>query len=64
MLGKLVNISIFLVHGDATSLVFNDNTFDGYWSVQTLQHIPDLKKANKGSVIKLISRIHNYINDF
>lgn len=45
VLGDQVNDNIVLVHGDATSLVFDDNTFDGCWSVQTLQHIPDLKKA-------------------
>lgn len=35
--------NIFLIHGDATNLIFNDNVFDGYWSVQTLQHIPNYK---------------------
>ncbi|MBW1909668.1 MAG: class I SAM-dependent methyltransferase [Deltaproteobacteria bacterium] len=40
-----VNKSVYLVHGDATALVFDDNAFDGYWSVQTLQHIPDFSKA-------------------
>jgi ubiquinone/menaquinone biosynthesis C-methylase UbiE len=29
------------------SLEFPSNTFDGYWSVQALQHIPDLHKALK-----------------
>jgi len=37
--------NIHLVHGDATSLQFPDECFDGYWSVQTLQHIPNLDKA-------------------
>ena len=32
--GKKKNI--FLVHGDATNLIFDDSAFDGYWSVQTL----------------------------
>jgi ubiquinone/menaquinone biosynthesis C-methylase UbiE len=45
LLGNQVNKNIFLVHGDATSLIFNDNTFDGYWSVQTLQLIPNFTKA-------------------
>lgn len=37
--------SVFLIHGDATDLVFEDNLFDGYWSVQTLQHIPDFEST-------------------
>lgn len=45
ILGTRINNSIFLVHGDATSLIFDDNTFDGWWSVQMLQHIPNFKKA-------------------
>ena len=45
VLGQQIGTNIFLVHGDATSLIFSDNTFDGWWSVQTLQHIPDYKKA-------------------
>ena len=45
ILKTLVDKNVYLVHGDATSLVFDDNTFDGYWSVQTLQHIPDFFTA-------------------
>jgi ubiquinone/menaquinone biosynthesis C-methylase UbiE len=45
VLGDSINNSVFLVHGDATSLAFDDNTFDGWWSVQVLQHIPNFKKA-------------------
>ena len=45
LLGNCVNNNIFLVHGDGTSLKFEENTFDGWWSVQTLQHIPNYKKA-------------------
>ena len=37
--------SIFLVHGDAVALEFPADSFDGYWSVQTLQHIPNINKA-------------------
>lgn len=37
--------NVFLVHGDATQLPFSDNSFDGYWSVQTLQHIPNFELA-------------------
>jgi ubiquinone/menaquinone biosynthesis C-methylase UbiE len=40
-----VSSSVWLVHADATDLPFSANTFDGYWSVQTLQHIPDLERA-------------------
>lgn len=45
IIGPQLNRNIFLIHGDATSLIFEDNTFDGYWSVQALQHIPDFNKA-------------------
>lgn len=40
-----INKNIFLVHGDAVSLPFPDSVFDGYWSVQALQHIPNFDKA-------------------
>lgn len=40
-----VNQNVFLIHGDATDLIFDDDVFDGYWSVQTLQHIPNFKKT-------------------
>lgn len=45
ILGNYINNNIFLVHGDGTSLKFEENTFDGWWSVQALQHIPNFKKA-------------------
>jgi ubiquinone/menaquinone biosynthesis C-methylase UbiE len=45
ILKNQINRNIFLVHGDATSLIFDDNTFDGYWSVQTIQHIPNFIKV-------------------
>jgi len=45
LLGGDVGKNVFLVHGDACQLKFPDNSFDGYWSSQTLQHIPDLRKA-------------------
>lgn len=47
VLGPQINKNIFLVHGDATDLIFQDNTFDGWWSVQTLQHVPNFEKAVK-----------------
>jgi len=40
-----INRSVFLIHADATDLIFDNNVFDGYWSVQTLQHIPNFKKT-------------------
>lgn len=42
-----IDKSIFLVHGDATALQFPADSFDGYWSVQTLQHIPNINEALK-----------------
>ena len=39
------NKNIYLVHGNASSLDFNPNCFDGVWSVQTTQHIPNYKKV-------------------
>ena len=39
LLGQAINESIFLIHGDATALNFPDESFDGYWSVQALQHV-------------------------
>ncbi len=45
ILGALVNERVFLVHGDATRLPFPSAVFDGYWSVQALQHIPRFEQA-------------------
>jgi len=45
VLGSLVGTKVALVHADATLLPFPDNAFDGYWTVQTFQHIPDFQKA-------------------
>lgn len=45
VLGGAVGKSIHLVHADATRLPFPDESFDLYWSVQTLQHIPDFYQA-------------------
>ena len=47
LLKDKVNKSIFLVYGDGKDLEFKDNVFDGYWSVQTTQHIPNLEKVYK-----------------
>jgi len=40
---QVTNKKVFLVHGNACSLEFEDNTFNGVWSVQTTQHIPDFR---------------------
>ncbi len=45
MLGALVEGQVFLVHADATKLPFPSDVFDGYWSVQALQHIPGFEQA-------------------
>lgn len=47
ILKDLVGKQVLLMHADATHLPFNNNCeiFDGIWSVQTFQHIPDFKKA-------------------
>jgi len=47
ILKDLVGKQVLLMHADATSLPFNNNCelFNGIWSVQTFQHIPDFKKA-------------------
>lgn len=45
LLERYVGKNIILVHGDATNLIFDDNVFDGYWSVQAIQHIPNYQTA-------------------
>jgi len=45
LLGDLVNDRVFLVHGDATRLPFPSSVFNGYWSVQALQHVPNFEQA-------------------
>lgn len=49
VLGDLVGRQVALMHADATALPFvvdeNFTGFDGVWTVQTLQHIPDFDKA-------------------
>ncbi|EMO07731.1 methyltransferase domain protein [Leptospira borgpetersenii str. Noumea 25] len=44
-LGNSIGKYVYLVHADATSLPFQDQIFDGVWTVQTFQHIPDFKKT-------------------
>lgn len=49
ILGNLVKEQVGLMHADATELPFvvdeNFAGFDGVWTVQTFQHIPDFDKA-------------------
>jgi len=49
LLGPLVGSQVALMHADATALPFPDGDpqtgFDGVWSVQVLQHIPDFETA-------------------
>ena len=45
ILDDRIGENIWLVHGDAKKLDFDTETFDGYWTVQTLQHIPEFDKA-------------------
>ena len=52
VLGPLVGTQVALMHADATALPFattNEGIFDGIWTVQTFQHIPDFTKAIKES---------------
>lgn len=39
--GMVNDNKVLLVHSNACSLEFEDETFDGIWSVQATQHIPD-----------------------
>ena len=50
MLGPLVGAQVALMHADATALPFPDAIaesagFDGIWTVQSFQHIPDFSRA-------------------
>jgi ubiquinone/menaquinone biosynthesis C-methylase UbiE len=49
LLGSLIGKQVVLMHADATALPFtideNFAGFDGIWTVQTFQHIPDFEKA-------------------
>lgn len=46
-ISHLIDKNVFLIHGDATKLDFHDQAFDGYWSVQALQHVPNYEAAIK-----------------
>ena len=45
ILDEQINKSIYLVHGDATQLKFPEASFNGVWTVQVFQHIPNYKTA-------------------
>ena len=62
VLGSRIGNSIFLVHGDAIYLEFPDNSFDGYWTVQTMQHIPNFNGAISEArrVLKVGGHFANY----
>jgi ubiquinone/menaquinone biosynthesis C-methylase UbiE len=51
VLGSLLETQVALLHADATALPFPDavagvrDGFDGIWTVQVFQHIPDFRKA-------------------
>lgn len=62
ILGALVGTRIALVHADATALPFPDQTFDGFWTVQTFQHIPDFQQACREAhrVLRNGGRFENY----
>ena len=54
MLGPLVGAQVVLLHADATALPFLDadevqDGFDGVWTVQALQHVPDFLLACRES---------------
>jgi ubiquinone/menaquinone biosynthesis C-methylase UbiE len=66
LLGSEIGRSIFLVHDDAVALNFPDKLFDGVWTVQTFQHIPDFQKAVEEAhrVLKAGGYFSNYsLND-
>jgi len=43
ILKEMIGVNVFLVHGDATELPFEAESFDGFWSVQAIQHIPNFE---------------------
>ncbi|EMY76281.1 methyltransferase domain protein [Leptospira weilii serovar Ranarum str. ICFT] len=61
-LGDSIGKNVYLLHADATSLPFQDQVFDGVWTVQTFQHIPDFAKACNEAyrVLKLNGTFINY----
>ena len=45
LLRERIGQNVWLMHGDATKLDLPAGVFDGYWSVQALQHVPDVDVA-------------------
>jgi ubiquinone/menaquinone biosynthesis C-methylase UbiE len=62
ILGSAVGQNVWLIHGDATKLVFQDLSFDAYWSVQTLQHIErfDVAVREAHRVLKAMGAFATY----
>lgn len=67
LLGSLVGTQIALMHADATQLPFPDakdylHGFDGVWTVQVFQHIPDFSGACREAhrVLKPCGSFVNY----
>lgn len=67
VLGSLVGTQIALMHADATTLPFRDAItdsagFDGVWTVQVFQHIPNFSRACSEAhrVLKQGGRFVNY----
>jgi ubiquinone/menaquinone biosynthesis C-methylase UbiE len=62
ILGSLVGDQIFLVHADATSLPFPEESISAVWTVQTFQHIQDFKIAVEEAfrVLKKYGIFKNY----
>ena len=67
VLGPLVEMQVALMHADAMTLPFPDADasfpgFDGVWTVQVFQHIPDFARACREAhrVLKRGGRFANY----
>ncbi len=67
VLGPLVGAQVALMHADATALPFPDADaasagFDGVWTVQVFQHIPDFARACREAhrVLKPGGQFANY----
>lgn len=45
VLNNEVDTTFYFIQGDAQNLRFKNSVFDGYWTVQTLQHVPDFARS-------------------
>lgn len=61
VLKNKINKNIFLVHGDATALIWGKETFSNYWTVQAFQHIPNFELAVK-EAHRVLERGGSFIN--